>query len=217
MALSFPLSAASFSDLLRLESVVWTLRKFEEMAGAGSGEWLTAKLMPDLWEAECQTVILENAEAHGLRALLDALGSSDTFYLNNRAQLYPDADPNGTSYGASTPTISGINASRLQLAISGLPANYVLTRGDLFQVDYDTATRRALIEVVESVTANGSGVTAQFEVRPALRPAIATSDAVSFASPAAKMKVVPGSVRMVQIDTFYSQITFTARQTLEAN
>jgi hypothetical protein len=112
--------------------------------------------------------------------------------------------------------IASINANRKALTLSGLPAGYVITMGDYLHVDYGTPSRRALLQASEGATANGSGVTGEFEVRPHLRPGIATALAVTLKKPAAKVKIVPGSVRIETVTTLLSQLRFTARQTLAA-
>lgn len=217
MVLSFPLAADNFADLVRVHRVNWHLRHFEEMSGAGSGEWLTAKLMPDLWEADVQSVAMKHSEAYRLRGRLAALGSSETVMLYNPMQKWPQADPGGTIHGASTPVVASVNADRKRLAISGLPANYIITEADLIAIDYDTAARRALVQALETITANGAGATAQFEVRPILRAAIAGGDSVKLLKPAAKVKIVPASARVEMIGATLARVSFMAVQTLEAN
>jgi hypothetical protein len=88
--------------------------------------------------------------------------------------------------------------------------------GDYMHVDYGTPSRRALLQAAEGATANGSGVTGEFEVRPQLRPGITAGLAVALKKPAAKVKIVSGSVRIETVTTLLSQLRFTARQTLAA-
>jgi hypothetical protein len=83
-------------------------------------------------------------------------------------------------------------------------------------VDYGTPSRRALVQAAEGATANGFGVTSEFEVRPQLRPGITTGLTVTLKKPAAKVKIVPGSLRIETVTTLLSQLRFTARQTLAA-
>jgi hypothetical protein len=60
-----------------------------------------------------------------------------------------------------------------------LPAAYVLTRGDRIEVAVAGDGRTELHEVVAAtVTADGSGHTAAFEVRPHVRQGMAPGDAV---------------------------------------
>jgi tRNA pseudouridine(38-40) synthase len=78
--------------------------------------------------------------------------------------------------------------------LGGLPAGYTLRRGDMLHFDYGSGpTRRALHRIVEDATANGSGSTPFFEVRPYLKTGTATGAVVTLIKPAAKMMLEPGS------------------------
>jgi hypothetical protein len=159
---------------------------------------------------------MPHARAEQLRARLRALDGGAHFYLSNPTMLYPQADPGGILLGTASIVIASIDANRRAITLSGLPAGYVITTGDYLHVDYGTPSRRALIQAVEGATANGSGVTLEFEVRPHLRPGITTGLAIALKKPAAKVKIVPGSVRIETVTTLLSQLRFTARQTLAA-
>lgn len=218
MSLSFPLSLASLADLLHLESAPWNLARNDTYSTLGSGEFIVSELAPPLWEAECRSVPLTHAAAEQIAAVLRALdGSSQAFYLYNPKMRYPQADPDGTTLGSSSVVVNTINANRKALTISGLPAAYVITVGDYLQIDYASSARRALLQVVETVTANGSGVTPEFEVRPHIRSGITTTLAVVLKNPSAKVKIVPDTLRVEERDAVFSSVRFTVRQTLAAS
>lgn len=216
MALSFPLTKAQFADRLFIGSVKWNLVRFDEISGNGGGEWLTTQLQPPLWEAACETIDLPNDAAHGVRALLNLIGSTGTVFAWNPLQGGPAADPDGVTLGASAPVIASIAANRKDMSVSGLPSGYVLSAGDLMEVDYGSPSRRALVEVSIGATAAGNGTTPVFEVRPHLRPGIVTGAAVGLLKPAAKMKLVPGSDATEVSQPMFSRVRFTLRQTLAA-
>jgi hypothetical protein len=67
----------------------------------------------------------------------------------------------------------------------------------MFAFDYTaTTTRRALHRIITStVTANGSGVTPEFEVRPPFRAGAAVNASVNLKRPAAEFCLTPQSVR----------------------
>jgi hypothetical protein len=214
--LSFPLARADLADLLPVAAVAWNEARQDATSVLGSGEWLTHELGPPLHEAEVRTARLPHARAEQLRARLRAADGGAHFYLSNPTMLYPQADPGGAILGSASVVIASIHANRTALALSGLPAGYVITMGDYMHVDYGTSSRRALVQAAEGATANGSGVTAEFEVRPQLRPGITAGLAVALKKPAAKVKIVPGSLRIETVTTLLSQLRFTARQTLAA-
>jgi hypothetical protein len=214
LTLSFPL--ADLADLLPIAAMAWNEARQDAISALGSGEWLTHELGPQLHEAEVRTARLPHARAEQLRARLRAVDGGAHFYLSNPTMLYPQADPGGAILATASVVIASINAARKDLALSGLPAGYVITMGDYLHIDYGTPSRRALLQAAEGATANGSGFTPEFEVRPQLRPGITAGLAVTLKKPAAKVKIVPGSVRIETVTTLLSQIRFTARQTLAA-
>jgi hypothetical protein len=216
MPLSFPLALADLADLLPIAAVAWNEARQDAISALGSGEWLAHELAPPLHEAEVRTARMPHARAEQLRARLRALDGGAHFYLCNPTMLYPQADPGGTILGSASVTIGSINANRRAITLSGLPAGYVITMGDYLHVDYGAPSRRALLQAAEGAIASSSGVTPEFELRPHLRPGITIGLAVSLKKPAAKVKIVPGSVRIETVTTLLSQLRFTARQTLAA-
>jgi len=237
MALTFPLALPNLADLLPLESTPWNLAQYQEYSGLGTGEGLAHDLGPPLWEAECSTGPMYHDDAYAVQARLNALiGSVQTFMLHNPAKPGPRMDQNGTilATGAggpsllldfinddafavassSSPVIGSIAANRKEVTISGLPNGYVLSGGDFFQVNYG-AGRVALIQIVVSKTAVG-GVASMVEVTPHLRPGINAGSAITLIKPAAKVKLVPNTLRLENIGGLHSRLRFTARQTLAA-
>lgn len=212
MALTFPLSAAAFADLLQVESVKFNLQWQQEMSGKG-GDLLTADLADAYWEADVTTVELPHADAHQVMASINALGGGvRTFYLYNPALSYPQADMDGSTYGASTPVV-GTVADSFNLSITGLPADYVITKGDFLQITYGTRTYFG--QFAESATASGAGVLSSIAVAPALPAGVASADAVNLIKPSALFKMVTNTAYLSTTRATFSRITFSARQTHE--
>lgn len=217
MALTLPLSLADFFDTLKVRSAPFVLIEQQEYSGLGTGEGLAHDLGPRLWQAQVESAPMALAEAQALLARIEALdGSINAFYAYNPSKAYPDADPSGSILGASTPTIHTIASNRKEMRLTGLPAGYVLTAGDMLAVDYGSPSRRALIRIVTGATASGGGLTPLFEVRPHLRPGIVTTLPVSLVKPAMKAKIVPGSLSTAHDLMVTGSLSFTMRQTLAA-
>jgi hypothetical protein len=217
VAVSFPIALANLADLIPIEHATWNEVRQEDMSPIASGEFLSHDLGPPLWELDVQSPPLPHATIEQCRARLRALdGSSQAFYAYNPLLKYPQSDPAGVILGSSSVVIASINANRKAMTLSGLPAGYVMTVGDYFHVDYGSSPyRRALIQIIEGVTADGSGVTPEFEVRPHLRSGISTTLTVTLKKPAAKVKLLPATLRTEQAeDVTMSRLRFTARQTL---
>ena len=217
MALTFPLAQTDLGDLLPIQSVTWELMRQQEFSGLGSGEGIAADMGPGLWEGDVSLRPLLHTDARAMAAKLDALdGAINSFYLANPLGWWPKLDPGGTVYGASTPVLDTIDDNRKEVRISGLPNDYQLSAGDMFAIDYGSPSRRALLRLVADVVASGAGLTPLVEVRPHLRPGITETLAVDFSRPAAKVKLVPGSVSQQMHSANRTRISFRVRQTLAA-
>lgn len=212
MAITYPRT-----DLLGLAKLGagcrFQLGRYQETGRTAGGLFLTADLADPVWTAEyVTTATMTHAEAATLVAALDSLAEGSLLFEGfDIRRRYPAAYSNGvfTDAGAiaSTPT------DRNTLSLSGLPANFAISVGDYFRIDYGTGSKyRALHRVVEAVTADGSGATGVFTVRPALQTGISTSAAVRFKLPSCYMAVVPGSVQETMVDRLFSQVRFQAVQ-----
>lgn len=215
MTITTPYSLANFADLLKFAKVSFSRKENDEMSGLGSGQILTANLAPKLWIADISLAKVFHSEAMQLQALIEALdGSLGTFYLYNPLAKYPQSDPTGSIFGASTPTIHTLNSDNKRMRVQGLPSTYRLTRGDMISWDYSSGTKRAFHRIVETVTAV-AGLTPLFEVRPHIRVGSTTGLAVTLIKPAGKFLMVPDSFRIESNDDLLtSTIQFQAIQTL---
>lgn len=212
MTIPFPLSLALLADLLPITSVEWRWQHQQEYSGLGSGEILAAELGPSLLRADVSLAPMPHQQAADIEAVIDALdGSMRTFYLYDPRKKYPKSDPTGSILAASTVQINSL-PSAISMSLKGLPAGFVLWRGDWLSFDYSSPARRAFHRISETVTANGSGVSPVFEVRPAIRTGAAVNNSVALIKPAAKMRLLPNSVQ-VSAEGMFTSIRFQAIQT----
>lgn len=216
MVLSFPLSQASFGDTLPIALVEWIPMWQQELSGLGSGENLTNDLAPMLWRGDVTLRPMLHTDARALQTDFLALSSAEAFYLANPLGWWPKTDPGGTLYlTSSAPKVKSVNADKKRVAFKGLAPGLVLSKGDFWHVVYATS-RRGLLQLVEGGTVDGSGETAELEVRPHVRPGIAADDVISFGKPAAKVKIVPGSFSPRYHSASRTRISFSVIQTLQA-
>jgi hypothetical protein len=216
MAITFPLSTATLADKLPIEAVEWKMLDQQELSGLGSGEILAADLAPRLWEGDVSTGPIYNDDAAELQGLFETLdGSINAFFLYDPRKPYPRFDPTGSILGVAAPVIASLGANNKSMTVSALPAAYVLSAGDYLAFDYGTnPTRRAYHRIVETATANGSGVTPLFEVRPHIRPGATVSTPIILKKPSAKVVLVPGSFGSASAGALHSRLSFRVRQTL---
>lgn len=194
MALSLPFIPADFADRLKIQSVQWKLQRFDELSGMGTGDVIAAQLAPPRITGDVTIAPMYHDEAAQVQALVEALDPMQSFYLYAPQKRFPIADPDGSILGSATPAISAVGSNNKSLRIKGLPAGYVLSLGDYLAFDYGTnPVRRAFHRILETVTADGTGLSPSFEIRPHLRAGAAADIAVTLVDPAAKVFIVPGS------------------------
>ena len=194
MALAFPLSNAAFMDLLGIAEITFDAPPQVEANATGGGEIMTADLGPMLWTGSVSLGAMTVQESATPELLLDVLGPPGrSFYAYDTRRPAPLADPTGAILGAAAPTINSLNANNRDVSLTGLPAGYVLTRGDYLAFTYSGV--RALHRIVtNTISANGAGTTAQFEVTPRLRAGASVGLAVTLVKASCKAVLVPGSV-----------------------
>jgi hypothetical protein len=187
------LALANLADLLRIESVVFDIKRNDELSGSGDGRVWQAELSPPLWTADVALTPAFHADAEDIASVLRSLnGSQEPFMLWNPTRRFPRADPTGALLGSNAPLIGSIATDRRIITLKGLPAGYVLSRGDKLQ--FVTGDRNQFVEISDAVvTANGSGVTPAFNVFPHVRFGVGVDQAVILKNPACKMILQPGT------------------------
>lgn len=195
MAFPDTYSIAQFADILPIEKVTFDVIRFDEFDAKGSGHDLVADLADPKWMADVLMRSLTNAEARQVAALArKRYGSMFSFMLYDPSHPYPAADPGGVILGGATPTVGTIGVDGQSIAITGLPAGYVLTVGDKGQIVYgDDDEFNYYFEFSENVTANGAGNTIAVQVYPHVPIELVTGAAIILRKPACKMTFNPGN------------------------
>lgn len=194
MALAFPYSVATFSDVIRMMSIRMRLVGDQQLSGLGGGKIIVADLGPKYWEFEVSLINMENALAQRVQALIEALdeGMND-FYLYDPRAAGPISDRDGTRLGGATVQLATLAGNNKELTLKGLPNGYVLSGGDLFDFDFGTPAKRALHRIVTGGVVPSGGISPTLEVRPHILPGAAVDAVVSLIKPAARVKIIPGT------------------------
>jgi hypothetical protein len=176
----------------------WTigfdLKWRQEQSTLASGRILVKDMGSPLWSLRAATKPLSPNNLDQWRARLTTLENGlQQFWGYPMSRCYPQAYPRGTwptgSTFNGTCVLSAINANRKAITLQALPAGFKLSVGDYLSIAGD------LHQVMEAATANGSGITGEFEIRPHLWPGVnAPKPGVTVKQPACLMAVVPGSV-----------------------
>ncbi len=138
----------------------------QELSTQASGVVRGKDLGPALWMGDFTTIALHNSRASEFEAMLDSLdGVIHSFEASDLRKRYPTAYPTGAFIDSGV--LNSVNVNNKALSLRGVPAGYVVSPGDYLSFDYSGS--RALHRTVEGATANGSGLTTEFEVRPHIR------------------------------------------------
>lgn len=171
----------------------------QEVSRTAGGQAVVKDLGSPLWRMSAVTKALRANTLDYWKARLDALENGmKTFkgYPLSRCFpiLYPNGSwPTGNSFNGVSAALHTVESDRKTIKVSALPATFQLRVGDMIGIG-----ERDLHRVMENATADGSGVTGLFEVRPHIWPGIEDDDspmvAVSVKRPFCLMMILPGSV-----------------------
>lgn len=200
MAITFPRPLSEFIETLKIQSIEWDIRRNDQFSGLGNGQILSANVAPPLWNGSVRLALMSYDEYTKIRARIATLdGSMNSFHVYGPPRLYPQSDPDGSILGASVVTIDTLGSDNKSLRLTGLPAGYQLTEGDLFSYTFSSGTYQAMHMICEDAIANGSGLTPFFEIRPHLFPDVTVGTGVTLIKPTAKAIIVPNSLRLGSI------------------
>jgi hypothetical protein len=207
MAITYP--RTNLHDIAQFEECRFVLMDRSELSRAASGEERVKEIGPPLWTAQFQTVPMEAGLARAMRAWLHSMdGGIGTFTAYDVRYPFPVSDPTGAQ------ALSGVQINSLSggaLSLKGLPAAFVLSPGDYLAFDWGSG-RRAFHEVTEGVTANGSGVTAVFAVRPHIRAGATVNATVTLRQPRAVWRMDHKSWAPTTVGGILTRYSWTATQ-----
>lgn len=193
MALSFPLN---FLPDFPGWSTQFDLQWRKEQSRQGNGATRKKDLGTPLWRAKYQTRdLFRPSDLDYWRAVLNSMdGGEATFRGYNIARSFPILYPNGSwptgvSFDGESATVHTVGVNNKSLRIDLLPAGYTISVGDFLSIEYGSPTKYFLCQAVESATADGSGVTPTFEVRPHLPVGLAVDGIVRVKRPFCEMTI----------------------------
>lgn len=219
MTLSFP--RTDMQDVRIVAQKPFSLMHRQELSREASGVIRGKDLGPPLWATEITTKVMRNSALIEYLAKLNSLdGVLNSLSLYEMRRPYPRNYVNGVFDDTGVLfDVSGTNLNQIRL--DDLPANFAISVGDFFAFDWSDGenTYRALHQVVEAVTANGSGLTGFFEVRPEIRgvefvDGSSPPVAVTFKRPTGHFIVMPGSIQTNDDGPSLSTVSFQALQSV---
>lgn len=208
MTISFP--RTDIMTAVKFEDQTFRIVQRQELSRQSNGIVRGKDFGSGLWTASYTTVKMPFDDALAFEAMLDSLdGVIQVFEASDLRRLMPKMYPTGA--GANNGTLTSVTNSKT-MVLSGLVAGQVVSVGDYLSFDY--GSNRALHRAVEPVTADGSGVTPGFEVRPYVRAGYSISSAVTLKTPRGRFSLLPGSVDSKLAGMLHSVVSFQAVQYL---
>lgn len=198
MAITYPLDIlADFPGWSTSFELGWR----QEMSRTAGGTTYVKDLGNALWKASYTSRVMRPNELDEWRARLDSLENGlQRFKGYSLSRCFPIAYPNGSwptgaSFDGVSAAVSAIGGDNKSLQIDGLPAGFQFRIGDMLQIQHGSdPVRYDLHRVQEPATADETGETGSFEVRPHLWPGVAVDNIVSVKRPWCLMQIVPDSI-----------------------
>lgn len=193
MAITFPLDSVEWFGALPIQTM--RLDLVEQVVGdmTGRGEWLTDAVAPALWQGEVTLARMSEAERAHAAVMMDLILDGGMFWAYDIRRPAPLADPRGVFLGGAVPALQAVGPGR-SIALNGLPARYVLSRGDYIRFARDGG-RYALHRVAEArVVAGDDGVTPSFTLSHPVPAGTLAGTVVSLVRPAIPCIRIPGSM-----------------------
>lgn len=207
MAISFPRTDVLDTVRFSPDGYSFALQYRQEQSRTASGITYLKDFGDPLWRMSATTLPLAASDALDYEALLETMGGGLRIFLAwDLRRSYPKSAPGGNF--ADTASVNSISVGNGAISLKGLPAGFVLSRGDYLSVV--VGDRPTLLQMSESIGADGSGETPLFVVAPSVPVGIAVNNAVHLKRAGTTMTLIPGSVQKQQVDGHYSTVSFEA-------
>lgn len=218
MAISFPLSLASFFEGLRLTQQSFMLGEAMSRTGeTGAGELLTSGSGTRLWQGSLNIAPSPARDLEEVIADIDLLREPGaSFLVGDMTHQTLRNDPTGAIADANPCVVVNASANEKELTIEGMPAGFVLAKGDHFSVPHVDGTR-SYYRCAQSATFDGGFTPPRvtIEVRPHLSAKVIAARPIEFHKPALKAVYVPNSFRGGErVPGIAKGVTLNWRQTL---
>lgn len=194
MTLTYPLPLADFWLRLPIRRIKFAPPGMTTHARTRGGEILPAAIGDRLWQADVEMDLMTADEWRAIRPLLHVLDDAGpSFLMTDPLHPAPAADPTGAGLTGAQPKIDRVGADG-QLHLTGLPARYQLSAGDMIGWRYGTnPVRQALHEIVLDAPATVAGL-ASLTLTPPPQPGWSAGADVVLIRPRCKAVLLPDSL-----------------------
>lgn len=162
-----------------------------------------------VWAGSFESVPLSIDDCIDLESLLNSLqGMTQMFLARDTRREYPRAYSDGVFTDAAS--VLAVGGDGITLSLTGLPANFVISRGDYFRMLI--SGRQFLLQAAEAITADGSGVTGLFQTTPNPPASLLAGQGVTFKLPQIRMRLEPGSISFQDNQNATGTVSFSGVQ-----
>ncbi len=193
----------------RIRTLAFPLKMRQSLSRTAAGSLRGVDRGVPIWTASYSTATIGLDDCVEFESRLRELdGVIDTFIGFDTRRHLPRLYPSAAFSDTSTINSLGVNGKSLSLA--GLPPNFTLSIGDYLSVSVSGVP--LLYSAISAVTANASGVTAEFKIAPHYDPGITIGAVVTLKNPGCLMRLEPDSVQFNDAGRALGSITFAASQ-----
>lgn len=201
MAITYPLNQADFWKRLRFsDRPVFIPQHNKNQSISGGGDVLSSFRGQPKWMVNVQLAGGWHDKNMVAEADIMHLISRDgTVLAYDIRSPFPEDDPDGWKLNGRTITVNSIGANNRSISLSGLRGQLIVTKTDKLSIPYGTG-KYFLCEVQETVQADDTGETEEFEIWPPLpltTETVEVGDVVTMREPCGKFKIVANSFRPV--------------------
>jgi len=190
------------------------LRRRQEMSRDAAGVSQAKDLGPAVWSWRFRSRSMDLADAQSLMADLRSLnGAVHSFFVHPTERPFPVTASGPGDLTGSTVTVKSISADRTELAVEGLPASFLLKRGDFLSIATTTGGV-CFLELAEDQQAWPAGGTPAGVVSPSVMPGVEVGAAVTLVNPLCEVRLVPGTLDDVMVSARRRAVVFEAEQVI---
>lgn len=208
MAITYPLPYVDFWEQLRwADRPVFVAQHNRKQSISGGGDIMSTIYGRPKW--------MINVNVSGGRHNRNLLQEADLMHVASRdgtilaydlRRPFPENDPDGWKLNARDVTIKTKGSNNRSVSLQDVSPQFIVTKGDKMSVLYDT-DKYFLFEAMETVQADGSGDTPEFEIWPYLPDALDVGDPVTMRKACGKFKLSAGGYRPGGIGFSFSLVS----------
>lgn len=212
---TFPLPVAEFFAGLKIAEIMLYPHQPRNVTTTEGGAVFSAGRGVALWRGTVSLVPGYHATQAAVEALIDVASRPGASFLAHDSRLNgPQADPGGAGLTGLSPELAAVGVDNLTVTLSGLPAGYVLTRGDQIGFAFGAnPLRYSLHRVHVGGTAAGNG-TLSVVLSTFVPEGVAAGVPVQLVRPAIKAKLVEPATYALGRPLITGGASFTFTQTL---